>query len=462
VALRLRSLAAACALASAGATVAIAFVARLDWAHRAPSLHVALETSGAIAASAAAFLVLGRFRRTGFLDELLLSAGLLLLAVSNVMFAALPTAFGIHTTRGQLWALLLTGVVSALLICLAALLPRRRIRVGAGWPLAIYGSTLAVGLAGAVTVIAFPTLLPRPVTVSFPHHAARPDLATHPAVQSIQVCLAALYLLAAYGFARRHRITGDEFSGWLMVACIFSASARVNYFFHPSLLPHWVYTGDLFRLGFYIALLVGAAREIASYWRSEIEAASLEERRRVAYDVHDGFAQEIAFIGRNVQALRAAGADPELVDRVLEGVERAREESRRVMGALTAEPLSLDQALAEAAREAAGRHGTIIDMQLARGIEVSPRDQEAVVRLVSEAVTNAARHSGGDRLQVVLERTRTGLRVRVRDNGYGFDTENRGDRGFGLIGMRDRAEALGARLRIQSRRGRGTEVDFEL
>ena len=88
--LRLRRLALGCALGSAAATAAIALVARLDFAYQAPALHVALETTAAITASAAAFLVLGRFRRTGFLDELILSAGLSLLALSNLCSPRFP------------------------------------------------------------------------------------------------------------------------------------------------------------------------------------------------------------------------------------------------------------------------------------------------------------------------------------------------------------------------------------
>src|SRR5512142_2217533 len=90
VVLRLRRLALGCALGSAGATAAIALVARLDFAYRTPTLHVALETTAAITASTAAFLLLGRFWRRGFLDELMLAAGLTLLALSNLAFAALP------------------------------------------------------------------------------------------------------------------------------------------------------------------------------------------------------------------------------------------------------------------------------------------------------------------------------------------------------------------------------------
>jgi signal transduction histidine kinase len=460
--LRLRRLAFGCALGSAGATTAVALVARLNFAYHAPAFHVALETTAAITASAAAFLLLGRFRRTGFLDELILSAGLSLLALSNFAFAALPAVFDLHSNRASVWSMLFTGALAALLICVAALLPRRRLGGGPRWPLVVYGSVLALTVVGAVLVVTFQGVLPSGVTASIPAAASHPHLIAQPSVLTLQLFLALLYLLAALGFARRHRFTGDELSGWLEVACIFSAAARVNYAFHPSLYSTWVYTGDVFRLGFYLALLIGAAREIASYWTSVIAAASLEERRRLARDVHDGLAQEIAFIGRNVRLLHEQGAEPQLVDRILRGVLRAQDESRRVIGALAAkvdEPL--EQALAEAARDAARRYGAAIDVDLADGIVLSPREREAVVRIASEAVANAARHSGAETLRLYLERLDAGMRLGIVDDGVGFDDEQPRS-GFGLVTMRDRAEALGGKLRIDSRRGSGTKVELEL
>jgi signal transduction histidine kinase len=296
--------------------------------------------------------------------------------------------------------------------------------------------------------------------VEFPLAAKHSHLVVNANFSTLQLTLAVLYLLAAYGFARRQRMTGDELSAWLEVACVFSAAARVNAFVHPAFHVNWVYPGDIFKLGFYLALLVGAAREIAFYWWSASEG---EERRRIACDVHDGIAQEIAFIGRNVQLLRMRGAEPELIDRILGGVERAKQESRRLSGALTVRAdQPLDEALEQAARDAAGRYGATIDVKLARGIELSPREKEAVVWLASEAVTNAARHSGSDRLHLVLERFQRGLRVRVRDQGVGFDPEVRSGRGFGLIAMHSRAEALGAQLHVRSGEGRGTEVEIQL
>ena len=193
-----------------------------------------------------------------------------------------------------------------------------------------------------------------------------------------------------------------------------------------------------------------------------VAAASLEERRRLARDVHDGLAQEIAYIARNARLLEKYGAEPELIDRILNAVARAQEESRRVVGALSASAdKPLDQALADAARDSAARYGATVDMELASGIALSPREREAVVRIASEAVTNAARHSGADVLRLYLERLEAGMRLKIVDEGVGFDDEQPGS-GFGLVTMKDRAEALGGKLRVDSQRGTGTEVELEL
>jgi signal transduction histidine kinase len=457
VVLRLRRLAYACAVASAGATVAIAFVARLNFAFHTPELHVALETTTALTASAAAFLLLGRYWRTGFLDELILAAGLSLLAVSNFAFAALPAVFDLQSNRASVWGMLFTATISALLISVAALLPRRRLAAGRRWLFAVFGSTLAGVLAGTIPLAVYPSLLPHEVTALTPVGAGHPSFAG-----TMQLVQALLYILAALGFTRRNRLTEDELSGWLAIGCVLAAASHVNYFFHPSLHANWVYTNDVFRLGFYLALLIGAAREIASYWTSVVAAASLEERRRLARDVHDGLAQEIAFIGRNVRLLLDQGAEPQLVERILHGVARAQDESRRVIGALASavdEPL--EQALAQAAQEAARRYGAAVDMELASGIALSPKEREAVVRIASEAVANAAKHSGAEVLRLYLERLEEGMRLEVVDDGEGFD-EEQPRRGFGLVTMKDRAEALGGKLHIDSRRGSGTRVELEL
>jgi signal transduction histidine kinase len=163
-----------------------------------------------------------------------------------------------------------------------------------------------------------------------------------------------------------------------------------------------------------------------------------------------------------VRLLSERGAEPQLVERILRGVARAQEESRRVVGALAARPdESLDQALAQAVQEAAHRYGASVDMELASGIALSPREKEAVIRIASEAVANAAQHSGAEVLRIYLERADAGVRVGIEDDGSGFDEEQPRS-GFGLVTMKDRAEALGGKLRVDSRRGVGTKVELEL
>lgn len=454
---RLRRLALGCALGSAGATIALALVANLDVEYRAPGLHVALETTAALTAATAAFLFLGRYWRTGFLDELILSAGLSLLAISNFALATLPAVFNLESDRVSVWSALYTGALAACLIALAALLPRPRVALGRGWLLGVFCGALLLACAGTLPMAVDHGLVPPGITSTLDPGAATPHL-----VGGLQLLIAVLYLLAALGFTRRQRLTEDELSGWLAIGCILAGAGRINYYFHPPINSSWVYTGDLFRLGFYLALLIGAAREIVSYWRSVIAVASLEERRRLARDVHDGLAQEISFIGRNVRLLPERGAEPELVDRILRGVARAQEESRRVIGALAAtESEPLEKALADAAREAAVRYGAAVDMDLADGIILSPRQREAVLRIASEAVANAARHSGAETLKVYLERLDAGMRLGVIDNGEGFDDEQP-KKGFGLVTMKERAESLGGKLHIDSRRGGGTKVELEL
>jgi signal transduction histidine kinase len=283
-------------------------------------------------------------------------------------------------------------------------------------------------------------------------------LVGHPALLASQAAIVLLFALAVVGFALRHRREGDEVIGWLAVAAVLGTIARLNYVLYPSLYSEWIYTGDAFRLLFDLAILFAAGREVRSYWRAETEAAALEERRRIARDLHDGLAQELAFIGRNLKRLDRE--DP-VVLRLEGGAARALAESRRAISALT-EPADrpLDAALAEVARDVGDREGTHVALALAPDVPATPATRDALVRIVSEAITNAARHGGANVVRVELE-DGDRLRLRIADTGQGFDMSVAG-RGFGLTSMRERAQSVGGRLRIASAPGEGTEVEVEL
>ncbi|HXG77025.1 MAG TPA: ATP-binding protein, partial [Gaiellaceae bacterium] len=320
---------------------------------------------------------------------------------------------------------------------------------------------LLAGIAAGVALAG--TRLPVGVETELAGDPGRPHLDGHPAVLAVQLVTMALFAAAAVGFARRAARTGDELLRWLALGAVFGAFARVNYFLYPSLYSDWVYTGDVFRLLFYGSLLVGAAREIHGYWRSLAHTAVLEERRRIARDLHDGAAQELAFILRRLRALR--GVEEALVAPVLAAAERGLEESRRAIAALS-RPLDepLDRALAAAVEHVAARAGVRLVLDLAENVRVAPDLREGLVRIACEAVNNAATHSGAGLVRVELENG-DAIRLRVEDEGAGFDPASlapSAGRGFGLASMRERAEQLGARLTIDTRPGAGTRVEVEL
>ena len=104
--------------------------------------------------------------------------------------------------------------------------------------------------------------------------------------------------LATIGFLRRSRQLGDKLSGWLAIAAVLAAASHVSYLLYPAVNVQSFYTGDVFRFAFYAVLLVGSMREISSYWYALSKAAVLEERQRIACDLHDGVAQELAYLAR--------------------------------------------------------------------------------------------------------------------------------------------------------------------
>ncbi len=109
------------------------------------------------------------------------------------------------------------------------------------------------------------------------------------------------------------------------------------------------------------------------------------------------------------------------------------------------------------AEEVADRVGVKVRLELEPGVTVTPTTQAALLRIVREAVTNAAVH-GRPREIAVRVVASPRLRVSVSDDGIGFDPEKVNGHGFGLVSMRERAGRLGGTLDIESSPGQGTCV----
>jgi signal transduction histidine kinase len=447
------------AIVSVVSTVAPAVIPQLHLAHPRQAEDLALEMAASLIALLACFLVCGRLRRRTRLNELMLACALAVFALSNLLLVTVPIVAGWAPDDLTVWAAPTARSLGGLLFLLAAFVPSRRLRrsrliVGAG-ALGVATTLLLV----TVLIHTFARQLPSQVTSLEPALSARPDVHPHLSQFALQLAVAVLYGVATAGFLRRSKRLGDEFCGWLAIAGVLAAASHVNYLLYPAANSQFLAVGDLFRFAFYAVLLVGSMREIWSYWHALSRAAVLEERQRIACDLHDGVAQELAYLARNLYALSGA-VDEECLGRLRRAVERAQRESRRAISAMTApsgQPFEV--ALAEAVTEVAERYHVELDVDLTCGIQLSASRREALVRIACEAVTNAARHSGVSKVNLGLEREGSGVRLRVSDKGHGFDTAVPGSGGFGLTSMRERAHSVGGELLVTSAPGRGSQVE---
>jgi signal transduction histidine kinase len=272
---------------------------------------------------------------------------------------------------------------------------------------------------------------------------------------------ALFFMVAAVGFTRRAERTGDELMTWLAASAALASFARLNYGFFPSLYTQWVYVGDALRVASYLLMLGGAAREIARYQQSLAEAAVAEERRRIARDLHDGLAQELAYLATHGPLLGRRSDLPEL-EYVAAAAERALAESRRAIALLSSssdEPLDL--ALVQTVEELVNRAGGRAEFDVETGVDVPPATREALLRIVREAVANACAHANADVVRVQF--TNGGpISLRVEDDGVGFDPVEVDSKGFGLTTMQERAHAIGADFHVDSKLGRGTAIEVRL
>ncbi|MFD9456827.1 GAF domain-containing sensor histidine kinase [Streptomyces sp. NPDC059985] len=208
------------------------------------------------------------------------------------------------------------------------------------------------------------------------------------------------------------------------------------------------------------------------YERSR-ELTIAEERSRLAHELHDAVSQKLFSLRLTAQAAAA------LVDR---DPVRAKDELHQV-AALAAEAADELRAAVTELRPAAldddglvatlRDHVRVLDRAHAahvsftcEGVRALPATQEeALLRVAQEALHNALRHSGADRVEVALARTPAGGAVlRVRDWGRGFSpsTVRKAGRHLGLVSMRDRASGSGGRLEVHSEPGKGTTIEMEV
>jgi signal transduction histidine kinase len=199
------------------------------------------------------------------------------------------------------------------------------------------------------------------------------------------------------------------------------------------------------------------------------EAGVADERRRLAAEIHDTIAQGLTGIIAQLQVVTNAG-DEELarqhLDRAAALARHSLGEARRSVHNLSPTALehdALPEALKKTVAEWAERTGVRADCTVTGSAEPLHEEIEAtLLRIVQEALSNAARHADATRLGVTLSFMRDEVALDVRDDGRGFDpltlVQRDGSGGFGLDGMRARAERVAGSFTVESEPGNGTAL----
>lgn len=427
----------------------------LHFAYRSPAGHLAMENLDASIAGIVAVFLYGRYLRNAAVRDLLICVAFTLSSACGFMLVIVPAVTSGRAVVWTSWVPFVVRLFAAVFIAAAAASPEQRVTRTDHIRLLAALAVVAM-LALVILGILFRGNLPVPLNPTL-----SPESSTHPHFVGSRIILAGqavhvlLYGFAAIAFTANARHNDDDLTSWLAAGCMLAAFARFNYLLFPSLYSQYLYTGDFLRTGFYICLGVGAARELTRFWALQAESAVFAERRRIARDLHDGTVQELGYIRTLAHQAARDGEDGRTLDGIEAAAERALAEARQAIAALS---MPLDEPIVDVLRrvvgEIADRYDVHVRVTSMGGQGLEPRWRDTVVRVVREAVSNAARHSSAEFVEVRLA---PGL-VEIRDNGAGFDPTAPTNGGFGLVSMADRAEAVGARLLVDSGVGAGTTV----
>lgn len=259
-------------------------------------------------------------------------------------------------------------------------------------------------------------------------------------------------LLTARGLTRRLRRLTTAAEAWSRGD--FAAEAR-----DPSLDELGQLARDLNRM----------AEQLQTLLHSRQQLAVVEERQRLARDLHDSIKQQVFATAMQVAAARAlVPRDPVAADQRLGEVERMMGEAQRELTTLIQElrPAALaNKGLGPAVREFAEDWSRRADIPVEirmQGEQPAPLEiEQALFRVTQEALANVARHSAATKAEVQIRWEAGALLLAITDNGVGFDVDAAAGKGVGLQSMQERMTALGGTLAMR-RAGAGTGMCVEV
>jgi signal transduction histidine kinase len=292
------------------------------------------------------------------------------------------------------------------------------------------------------------------------------------------------FIVAAILFRRLFVRDGLVSYAILSAGLVVAAFSQLHFALDPVVATGVVTSTDALRLAFYAILVIGIQAELGADFGAlrranaelrrlrDVDAANaaLAERTRLAREIHDGLAQDLWFAKlKQGRVLGSASLDTDArmsAGEALDAIDSALAEARQAVMAMRVDPAaasSLEEVLRSYVEDFADRFDVRAEFDAAGTLpRLPPRTEAEVLRIVQEALNNARRHADATLVRVRTESDGSVSRVSVADNGRGFDPSAVPPDRYGIRGMRERAELVGATLDVRSRDRDGTRITIEI
>jgi NarL family two-component system sensor histidine kinase LiaS len=227
-------------------------------------------------------------------------------------------------------------------------------------------------------------------------------------------------------------------------------------------------SGD--EIGQLAAQLNRMAEQLQNLLQTKEELAALEERNRLARDLHDSVKQQVFATAMQVGSARALlDEDPGVVKDHLNAAQELARQAQAELNAILRElrPMTLkDKGLVQAFKESLDDWSRVNDIEIEVRINgefpLSLGIEQALFRVSQEALSNIARHSQASHVEVELVVEKDQVVMNISDDGIGFDVAAVGGMGVGLHSMRERVEAWSGSMRVESMPGQGTRLTAQI
>jgi signal transduction histidine kinase len=426
--------------------VAVAALADPDWLFvDNAAIRAASETLVGLAAVAACWIALLRAERTRSSSDLALAVAIGIVFVTSTLLTVLTVTAAVGSNASASWFPVPGRVGAAALMVAAGSSSRSLVRLPGRPVLVLLIGAIASLLAGCGALL-----------------GVLWGVANVPLW--IQLGTITVYLAGALALTRRARRTGDGVVGWYAAAAAGLAGSRLTFMLLPPPGSHWLSPGDLVRLAVGAFLLMAVKTELTARRNRAFDQAIAEERGRMAREIHDGMAQELAFIVSQSQRLIGRSPDSGALEPLAAAGKAALAEARRAIFNLKRPSTrSLSTAIVEQTFLIATRARLALDVEVEGDAAVGPEIEHAILCIVKEAVSNAARHAAANTVSIRIASEDDRVVVRISDDGDGFEPRALNPRrGFGLRSMSHRAESLGGRLLLESEPGSGTMIEVAI